>query len=76
MFTGLKPQLVISEKHKIGIFESIHKLIRRAVLEREDTLEVLWAYNLVVFKNTINGFEYRSNKIGNLQDFYKKIVEV
>ena len=66
----------VSEKHNIGLFESINKLIRRSVLEREDTLEVLWGYNLVVFKNPINGVEYRSNQIGTIQDLYKKIAEI
>jgi len=66
----------LAEKHKMGHFESINKLIRRSVLEREDTLEVLWGYNLVVFKNPINGVEYRSNQIGTIQDLYKKIAEI
>ncbi len=67
---------IISEKHKIGIFESINKLIRRSALEDEDTLILLWDSNLIVFKNLNDGDEYRVNRLGNIEKLYEKIQRI
>ena len=68
--------IAIKEKYKIGIFEGIPAFIRRTALEDEDTLELLWESNLIVFKNQNNGEEYRVNRLGNIDNLYEKINKI
>ena len=60
----------IGKKHKVGFFESIHKLIRRSAMEDEETCNVLWNANLIGFRNNFTGGEYTTDRIGSIQNLY------
>ena len=63
----------VGKRHKVGFFESIHKLLIRSSVEKEETCNVLWEYNLISFKDRETGDEYTRNNIGSLNDLYKKL---
>ena len=60
----------VGKKHKVGFFESVHKLIRRSSMEDEETCTVLWNTNLIGFKNNFTGDEYTVDRIGSLENLY------
>jgi len=62
--------LAIGKKHKVGFFESIHKLIRRSAMEDQETCEILWNANLIGFKNNFTGNEYTTDRIGTIENLY------
>jgi len=63
----------VGKKHRVGFFESIHKLIRRSAMEDEETCTVLWNANLIGFRNNITGEEYTIDRTGPITVLYNKI---
>ena len=63
----------VGERHKVGFFESIHKLLMRSSMEEEETCNVLWEYNLISFKDRETNQEFTRNSTGSLDDLYNKL---
>ncbi len=68
------------EKHKIGFFESIHKLCMRAALEDEETFNELYRQKLIVIRNVETNEEFRAQSeivsSFDLDDFYEGIKKL
>ena len=65
--------MTVGKKHKVGFFESVHKLIRRSAMEDEETCTVLWNANLIGFKNNSTGEEYALDRVGTINELYNKL---
>ena len=63
----------IGAKHKVGFFESVHKLIIRSAMEDEESCLDLWEANLIGFTNYSTGKEYTAGRVGNINEVYKKL---
>ena len=62
----------IGKSHKVGFFESVHKLITRSAMENQQTCEDLWNANLIGFRNNSTGEEYTLDRVGNINELYNK----
>ena len=63
----------VGKRHKVGFFESIHKLLMRSSVEEEETCNALWEHNLISFNDGKTGDEYTRNNVGSLNELYKKL---
>ena len=66
----------IGKSHKVGFFESVHKLITRSAMENQQTCEDLWNANLIGFKNNFTGDEYAVDRIGSLENLYDQYEDL
>ena len=62
----------IGKSHKVGFFESVHKLITRSAMENQQTCEDLWNANLIGFKNNFTGDECTVDRTGTLENLYEQ----
>ena len=63
----------VGNRHKVGFFESIHKLLMRSSMEEEETCNVLWEHNLISFKERKTSQEFTRNSTGSLNELYNKL---